>query len=128
MKVSLIPIAHRPDLQLNDVWEEISVVGGDRVADPPLISTIEGETVSCVDASLPTRSTARQHLRGDRGDGRGSRRGSQPSLISTIGGKVASCTAASSPTKSTARRRLGGDRGGGRGSRHGFQPSPISTI
>ena len=32
----------RPNLQLGGIWEEISVVGGDHVADPSLISTIEG--------------------------------------------------------------------------------------
>ncbi|GMN31119.1 hypothetical protein TIFTF001_050714 [Ficus carica] len=103
-------------------------VGGDRIADPSLISTIRGEVENCASASSPTRSVDRRSLRGDHGGVRQSRHGSQPSPISTIEGEVASYTSESSSTISVARRCLGGDRGGGRRSHCGSQPSPISTI
>ncbi|GMN23404.1 hypothetical protein TIFTF001_043679 [Ficus carica] len=112
-------------MQLGGVWEEIAAVGCDRVADPSPISTIGGPVVTCAGASSPTRSIARQHLRGDHNGGRQSRPVSQSSPISTIGGEVVST---SSPTRSTSRRSLGRDRGVGRQFRNGSQPSPISTI
>ncbi|GMN38405.1 hypothetical protein TIFTF001_007636 [Ficus carica] len=70
--------------------EEIAAVGGDRVADPSLISTIGGEVVSCAGASSLTIFAARLRWGKDGGGGRRSRRGSQPSPIFTIEGVVAS--------------------------------------